>query len=317
MDQRVNPAVRLVDDRSFMRRQLFRLFALNAVDAIKFYYFMGEKSQLPVVGHAFKALMTAYYKHVHTAAVKLPLQDIEEVINATEHISVGPCACRAVFDKGCDAPLYCCIKINTFSKMITSMEKLAAKLRAKRGLKVGNPYSKELTKAEAIAIVRNARKHGLVLSLESCIEPYQYNICSCCADCCIELNMRYKFGLDVSPRGPYEPVVNAADCKQCGACAKRCPVKAISLTDDKRPVIDLNQCLGCGLCAEQCKSGGLTMVLDESRIPSYEEPGALKLSYVFFLAFTTFLVFSGYKLTHRSENVKYHLARPRPTDVIQ
>jgi Pyruvate/2-oxoacid:ferredoxin oxidoreductase delta subunit len=317
MDQQINAAVRLQDDRSFMRRQFFRLFALNSMDAIKFYYFMGEKSRTPVVGPLLKALMTEYYHHVHTAAVKLPRQDIEDVINAADHVSVGPCGCRAIFGDGkCDAPMFACIKINYFSRFTTAMEKLAGKLRAERGMKVGNPHSKALTKEEAIEIVRNARRHGLVLSLESCIEPYQYNICCCCADCCIELNMRYKFGLDVSPRGPYEPVVNAAACKGCGACAKRCPVNAITLTD-QRAVIDLNQCLGCGVCAEQCKQGALTMVLDERRIPSYEKPGLAKLSYVYLLAFATFLVFTGYKLTHKSENVKYFLARPRPSDVIQ
>ncbi len=316
MDLRINRAVRLQDDRSFMRRQLFRLFALNSVDAIKFYYFMGEKSQLPVIGRAFKTLMEQYYKHVHTAAVKLPLRDIEEVINATEHISVGPCVCRAVFDAGCDAPVFTCLKINYFSKFITAMEKIAGKLRTERGLKIGNAKSKALTKEEALEIVRNAREHGLVFSLESCIEPYQYSICSCCTDCCIELNMRYKFGMDVSPRGPYEPVVETDKCKACGVCVEKCPVQAIALVDD-RATIDLHRCLGCGICAEQGKRGALTMVLDESRIPAYAKPGPAKLTYVFLLSFTTFLVFTGYKMTHRSENVKYNLAAPRPSDVIQ
>jgi Pyruvate/2-oxoacid:ferredoxin oxidoreductase delta subunit len=309
--------VTLLDNKSFLRMNLFRLFAINSIDAMEFYYFMGEKAQIPVIGKAVNKLMSAYYKYVHTSAVKLPLKDIEEVINQASHISVGPCPCRVIFDKnGCDAPIYTCLKINHFSKFTSKLQELASRLHKERGLKVENEKSMVLTKEEAIDLMRNARKYDLVFSLESCIQPYQNNICACCPDCCIELNMRYKFGLDVCPGGPYIPTFNHESCTGCGQCEKRCPVQAIVLSD-KKPSVDLKVCLGCGICEEICASSSFSMTAESSRIPQAAEPGMLKLMFVFFLSLLVFLIFTGYNLGKKSDNIKYFLAKPRKSDVIQ
>lgn len=314
---KINDVVTMLDNKSFLRMNLFRLFAINSIDGMGFYYYMGEKAQLPIIGKVVNKLMNAYYKYVHTSAVKLPLKDIEEVLNNASHISVGPCPCRIIFDKNkCDAPLYTCLKINHFSKVMSQMQKLANKLNKERGLKLGNEKSKVLTKEEAIEIMRNARKHDLVFSLESCIQPYQNNICACCTDCCIELNLRYKFGLNVSPGGPYIPVFMQDSCTGCGLCEKRCPVKAISMSE-KKPSADFKKCLGCGICAEICKKSSITMTVDPSRIPPAIEPGPVKMTMIFFLSLIMFLIFTVHRLGKKSENVKYFLAKPRKSDLIQ
>ncbi len=314
---KINDVITLLDNKSFLRMNLFRLFAINSIDGMAFYYHMGEMGQLPVIGGFFKKLMASYYKYVHTSAVKLPLKDIEEVINSASHVSVGPCPCRIIFDKNkCDAPIYTCLKINHFSRVTTGMQKLASKLNKERGLKLGNEHSKVLTKEEAIEIMRNARKHDLVFSLESCIQPYQNNICACCTDCCIELNLRYKFGLDVSPGGPYIPVFSQDSCTGCGICEKRCPVQAISLSE-KKPSVDLKKCLGCGICAEVCGKASISMTIEPSRIPAAIEPGPVKLTMVFFLSLVTFLIFTVHRWGKKSGNVKYFLAKPRKSDLIQ
>ncbi|MFZ5990124.1 MAG: NADH-ubiquinone oxidoreductase-F iron-sulfur binding region domain-containing protein [Bacillota bacterium] len=47
-------------------------------------------------------------------------------------------------------------------------------------------------------------------------------------------------------------VINAETCKNCGICAKQCPVNAIS-GDKKTPyVIDQDKCIKCGVCMEKC-----------------------------------------------------------------
>ena len=42
-------------------------------------------------------------------------------------------------------------------------------------------------------------------------------------------------------------------CKGCGACAKKCPVGAISGNKKEAHVIDKNVCIKCGKCMETCK----------------------------------------------------------------
>jgi ferredoxin len=317
MEKIVNDVITLRDSKSFLRKNLFRLFAINSIDGMEFYYFMGEMAQRPIVGKAAKMLMTSYYKHVHTNAVKLPLKDIEDVINNCDHVSVGPCPCRVIFDKNdCTAPIYTCLKINYFSKFTSAMQKFANKLNEERGLQVGNKKSKDLSKEEAIELMRNARKHDLIFSLESCIKPYQNNICACCPDCCIEMNMRYKFGLDVCPGGPYIPSFNQENCVKCGECASRCPIKAISLMDGL-PSVDLKQCLGCGICSEICPASSVSMILEQTRMIKTKEPGPIKISMIFFLSLLMFLLFCGYKASKKSDNIKYFLAEPRDSDLIQ
>jgi uncharacterized Fe-S center protein len=46
------------------------------------------------------------------------------------------------------------------------------------------------------------------------------------------------------------------DCTGCGTCVKICPVKTISLKDNKA-VFNLNGCWGCGLCINACPSNVL------------------------------------------------------------
>lgn len=317
MEKVINDAVVLRDSKSYLRQNLFKLFAINSIDGMKFYYFMGEMAQVPIIGKAAAKMMEAYYKHVHTNAVKLPLKDIEEVIHSCDHVSVGPCPCRIIFDKNdCDAPIFTCLKINYFSKFTSAMQKIANRLYEERGMQVGNRKSKVLTKEEAIELIRNSRKHDLIISLESCINPYQNNICLCCTDCCIELNLRYKFGLDVSPGGPYIPVFNQKSCVNCGECVSRCPVKAITM-EGGGPKANPQQCLGCGICAEICASESISMRIEESRIIKTTEPGPIKMTGIFFLSAFMFMLFCAYKATRKGENVKYFHAEPRATDLIQ
>jgi NAD-dependent dihydropyrimidine dehydrogenase PreA subunit len=44
----------------------------------------------------------------------------------------------------------------------------------------------------------------------------------------------------------------ADDCEACGACALRCPAKAIEIKDTGFAVIDYDKCIACGYCAPIC-----------------------------------------------------------------
>jgi NADH-quinone oxidoreductase subunit F len=50
-----------------------------------------------------------------------------------------------------------------------------------------------------------------------------------------------------------KPSIDAAKCKGCTACARKCPVGAITGEKKKPHVIDQAKCIVCGACADTCK----------------------------------------------------------------
>ncbi len=242
----------------------------------------------------------------------------KSLIEESDHVSVGPCPCRILYaeENNCEDPLYTCFKINHFSKFTAAVQKHADKLNDEKGLQLGNKDTKVLTKSEAIKILRNDRKRDMIISLESCIQLYQNNICLCCTDCCIELNMRYKYGMNVSPKGPYTPGFDNNTCTDCGDCVKRCPVNAIKPTEKDNPLsLDLTKCMGCGICAENCPSDAISLSEDLSSLPSMKRPGPLKLTYIFLLTLTMYAFFRCYKRSVKDENYKYFQAKPNKNDL--
>jgi formate hydrogenlyase subunit 6/NADH:ubiquinone oxidoreductase subunit I len=289
------------DSHSRLRDNLLRKWFPNSIDGIRFYLFMGKLTQIPLMGRPLKKALSLYYRYLHTNSIILPLEDIEEIINDASHIAVDPCPCRlAAENDSCTAPLFVCMRINRSAQ-----------------IRLEQKQSDGLSREEAVAIMRNARKHNMVFSLESCIQPYQNNICTCCSCCCIAMKMRYDFGIDVYHSGPYVPEFDSHTCTACNICLDKCPANALS-DIGPTPVVDLGRCLGCGICAENCPAQCISMVKKPERIRQDTEPGYVRLLlsvgyiYLFMVpAFITFRLFMGSK----KDVARY--AIPRESDYRQ
>ena len=61
-----------------------------------------------------------------------------------------------------------------------------------------------------------------------------------------------------------KPAVKSKACVGCGACARNCAHKAITVTDAKKAVIDHSQCVGCGRCIGACHFNAIVAAWDES-----------------------------------------------------
>ena len=56
------------------------------------------------------------------------------------------------------------------------------------------------------------------------------------------------------------PEINAALCKGCTACVKKCPVNAITGERKQPHTINASLCIKCGVCAQTCKFNAITGV---------------------------------------------------------
>lgn len=77
--------------------------------------------------------------------------------------------------------------------------------------------------------------------------PHKFKIAvTGCPNNCIKADIN-DFGI----KGAAKVISIEENCKHCGACAKVCPVDAITVTSDSM-VIDENTCIGCGKCVRAC-----------------------------------------------------------------
>ena len=129
---------------------------------------------------------------------------------------------------------------------------------ARTALLSGN--GREITREEAISVIEQNQKQGLVLQ-PSNTEKAEF-ICSCCGCCCGMLGIQQTLPkpLDFWVSNFYA-AVDRDTCEGCSACVKRCQVGAVSVSQKKQPaVVDRDRCIGCGVCVPACPTQSITLV---------------------------------------------------------
>lgn len=124
---------------------------------------------------------------------------------------------------------------------------------AERQIEIG--AGREITAEEAIAILENSVKEGMII--ETVYTKDAENICSCHADCCLNVG-----GIRALNGGPavtknysnFTLMHKKDECIKCGMCEKQCPMYAITMDDEGYPIVD-SACVRCGQCATVCPQG--------------------------------------------------------------
>ena len=115
-----------------------------------------------------------------------------------------------------------------------------------------------ISREDMLAFLERADLDGLVLEPQNTQDPLF--ICCCCGCCCGVLTTAKKFPKPAEFfAANYYAEVRADECTECGTCATRCQMEAIT-TDSGPMSVMVERCIGCGLCVTTCPSGAMHLL---------------------------------------------------------
>lgn len=222
-----------------------------------------------IVKYSRKELFEEIYGHTPTKAFRyvpasvslepeshavFPFEMMEELIRKVSVIALVNCPCRAMAQligkKRCNHPLESCIKYDD----------LAEYLIEKR-------IGKEITKGEALEVIRKSEEAGLVHLVDNAREGIRHT-CNCCGCCCWSVGTirRKRIPRDVLMATYFLRETDREKCTGCGQCVEICPVQVVKMEGDF-PVVDREWCIGCGVCAVPCPASAVRLVRKTDAIP--------------------------------------------------
>jgi NAD-dependent dihydropyrimidine dehydrogenase PreA subunit len=183
-----------------------------------------------------------------------PFEMMEEVIRKVKVIALVHCPCRAtaqlIGKKRCDHSLENCIKYDELAEYL-----------------IEKGIGREITKQEALEVLRRSEEAGLVHLVDNAREGIKHT-CNCCGCCCWSVGTirRKKIPRDVLMATYFIRETDRERCTGCGQCVEICPVQVVKMEGDF-PVIDQEWCIGCGVCAVPCPASAVRLVRKSNAIP--------------------------------------------------
>jgi Pyruvate/2-oxoacid:ferredoxin oxidoreductase delta subunit len=126
-------------------------------------------------------------------------------------------------------------------------------------ISIENEIGREINREEAIAIIEQNQKEGLILQ-PSNTKKAEF-ICSCCGCCCGILHTHKNLPKPVNFWATnYFAVVDVNACVGCGNCEDKCQVAAVKVNEKEQiAYVNLDRCLGCGVCVVNCPNDSISL----------------------------------------------------------
>jgi NAD-dependent dihydropyrimidine dehydrogenase PreA subunit len=187
-----------------------------------------------------------------------PYEDVLSIVESQNFLCVSKCACRQrkrvdPNSAHCEHPEQVCLHFGDLARYL-----------------VGSGLSREITREEAKEILKAAAEAGLIHAVSN-RQKGADTICNCCPCSCVFFEASHMLAHGKTHDfSNYIVRIDPETCEACGLCAKRCPVRALKITDsplakNKRrkaaKLVDSGRCLGCGVCVYKCPTRSLSLEL--------------------------------------------------------
>lgn len=188
--------------------------------AESFYYFGSKKGPMaagimPVGGGPMRVL--PIQRSIDSNSRKASYEELSIHLNEAHVFSVSDCSCRTsreAMGEGCG---------HLKEEMCIQLDH-AAEYYIKTG------RGREITREEALEIIRRAEDNGLMHSIPNLDEPgHTHAICNCCGCGCYAMRLANEFVNNDIVRSNYKSVVDESKCVACGECVDVCPTNALRL----------------------------------------------------------------------------------------
>jgi len=181
--------------------------------------------------------------------------EIKDIIEKTEDpIAIIECVCRNLAEQRGEP-----CKLTARKETCMSFRDGARNL-------IDSGGGREISKEEALEIIRQNEEDGMVLQPSNAQKPDF--ICSCCGCCCgiLRVHKAVQNPVDYWATN-FHAIVDTDLCSGCANCEESCQADAIKFDEENNiPTIDLTRCLGCGNCVASCPDEAMELRKKEKEV---------------------------------------------------
>jgi NAD-dependent dihydropyrimidine dehydrogenase PreA subunit len=182
----------------------------------------------------------------------LPIEELEQVFGIVNSVVRVPCICRRV-TRGKEAR-YC------FGISVNPEFEYASELDASYWNGPDSDGMERLSKEEALSLIRDFEKEGLVHSLWTFLTPFIGGICNCDRSDCMAMITTVGHSLSVMFKGHFLAAVDWEKCIGCRQCMRQCQFGAIGYSAAaSKCFVDSAVCYGCGVCRATCSREAISL----------------------------------------------------------